>query len=240
MEAMNPVFGVARSGWKFVLPLGAAFLLALALGWGIVAAVLAVLTAYMAWFFRDPERKTPGIPNSICSPADGKVASVLEVPEPHIPGGKALRVAIFLNIFNVHVQRVPASGRVMSVEHRTGRHLNALNEKCSEENEACTMWLGTEHGPIGVRQIAGALARRIVCAAQEDSQLRRGQRYGIIQFGSRVELFLPPGASVKVKPGQTVTGGLTCIAVLQEEQVRKGQVSTPPLQREERPIAKAC
>ncbi len=241
MNAMKPVCGIARSGWKFVLPFAVALLVAVILGWGIAAVVLAILTGYMVWFFRDPERKTPGIPNSISSPADGKVASVLEVPEEHMPGGKALRVAIFLNIFNVHVQRVPAAGEVTSVEHRPGRHLNALSEKCSEENEACTLWLKTEHGPVGVRQIAGAIARRIICAASVGEEVRRGQRYGIIQFGSRVELLLPPCASVKVQPGQTVTGGLTCIAVLYEKELLKGQPCRPePAEDAEPPVAKAC
>lgn len=239
MEAMNPVLGLARSGWKFVLPLGAAFLAALAVGWSIPAVTLGILTAYVVWFFRDPVRRTPGIPNSVCSPADGKVASVLEVPCDRMPGGRAIRVAVFLNIFNVHVQRIPLGGDVTGVEYRPGKKLNALNEKCSEENEACTVWLQTDQGPIGIRQIAGAIARRIVCVAKEGDTVRRGDRYGIIQFGSRVELFLPPCATVKVHAGQAVTGGLTCMAVLEEELVRKGQASQSQIRRHDEQVAQA-
>jgi len=218
---MEPFLGFARPVWKFFLPIAAvAVVAAFFSAW--LALVPAIFAAYILWFFRDPERKTPGIPNSISSPADGKVASVLEVPCEEMPGGRALRVAIFLNIFNVHVQRAPIAGRVTKKAIRAGRCMNALNEKCSEENEAVTIWLDSEFGPIGVRQLSGAIARRIICAAEEGDALERGDRYGIIQFASRVEVFLPLTASVKVQPGQKVVGGETCVAVLFEEQVRRG------------------
>lgn len=218
---MEPSLGVARPAWKIFLPLLAVTLLVGFFSlW--IAIVPAILCAYVLYFFRDPERKTPGIPNSICCPADGKVVSVLEVPCEDMPDGRALRVAIFLNIFNVHVQRVPASGTIYRVDRRPGKMLNAMNEKCSEENEAVTIWIRSNYGPIGVRQISGAIARRIVCMVERDDRVARGDRYGLIQFGSRVELFLPLTANVKVQPGQKVRGGETCLAVLFEEEVRKG------------------
>lgn len=226
MTLMQPSFGFARPVWKFFFPLAVATALCATLQWWIAAALLAILAGYVLYFFRDPERKTPKIPNSICAPADGKVASILEVPCEDIEGGRALRVAIFLNIFNVHVQRVPLDGKVYRVDQREGRCINALNEKCSEENEAVTVWMETDFGPIGVRQLSGAIARRIICHAEKGMELARGQRYGIIQFGSRVEVFLPLDATVKVQPGQKVTGGETCLAVLREEEVRQG-VSRP-------------
>lgn len=219
---MAPVFGVNRAGWKFFAPLAVVtIILGLTpLYW--LALLPAILAAYVLYFFRDPNRKTPNIPHSICAPADGKVVSVLEVPCPEMPEGRALRIAIFLNIFNVHVQRSPMAGVVRSVVHRSGKMINALNEKCSEENEAVTVWLDTAHGPIGVRQITGAIARRIICAVEPGDELQRGERYGIIQFGSRVEVFLPLDATVKVQPGQKVTGGLNCMAVLSEDMVKRG------------------
>jgi phosphatidylserine decarboxylase len=219
---MEPLWGFARPVWKFFLPIAALVVLFAVLGFPIIAGVLALLGAYILYFFRDPERKIPNIPNSLCCPADGKVVSVLEVPCDDMPDGHALRIAIFLNVFNVHVQRIPLDGTVYRIDHRPGKMGNALNEKCSEENEAVTVWLKTEFGPIGIRQISGAIARRIICRAGKDDQVQRGERYGIIQFGSRVELFLPLTATVKVQPGQKVRGGETCIAVLFEEEVRKG------------------
>jgi phosphatidylserine decarboxylase len=222
MALMEPSLGFARSVWKFFIPLAVLTALFAFLGWYIAAAIVLILAVYVLYFFRDPERKTPGIPNSVCSPADGVVASVLEVPAKQFPEGKAMRIAIFLNIFNVHVQRIPVSGRVTKVEQRAGRCMNAMNEKCSEENEAVTVWLDTNFGPIGVRQLSGAIARRIICFAREGDELERGDRYGVIQFASRVEIFLPINATIKVQPGQKVTGGETCMAVLFEEEVRKG------------------
>lgn len=222
MDAMRPLLGIARPGLKFVVP-ALAVSLCLSFVLPVWASVLLwVLSGYLVLFFRDPERRTPGIPNSVCCPADGKVVSVLEVPCEKMADGKALRVAIFLNVFNVHVQRVPVSGSVLSVERRPGRCMNALNEKCSEENEAVTVWLRSGEDTFGVRQISGAIARRILCFAEPGMEVERGSRYGIIQFGSRVELFLPLSATVKVQPGQKVVGGETCIAVLFEEEVRRG------------------
>lgn len=223
---MHPVLGVASYGWPLALAL---VVLASVLWWVVpfwVALIPAILGLYVLYFFRDPERQPAGIPNSICSPADGRVASVVEVPCDRMPGGKARRVAIFLNIFNVHVQRSPIKGTVTEVERRPGKCLNALNEKCSEENEAVTIWLATDFGPIGVRQISGAIARRIVCHAEKGNHLDQAARYGLIQFGSRVELFMPMHCTVKVQPGQTVSGGRSCIALAWEEAVKKGKSSS--------------
>jgi len=227
---MEPLFGFARPAYKFFVPLAVVSLIVSYFSvWA--ALVPAILAAYVLYFFRDPNRKTPGIPNSICSPADGKVVSVIEVPCDDMPEGRALRVAIFLNVFNVHVQRIPVSGQIDRVDRRPGKYMNALNEKCSEENEAVTIWIRSLYGPVGVRQIAGAIARRIVCPVERDDRVVRGDRYGLIQFGSRVELFLPLTANVKVTPGQKVVGGETCLAVLFEEEVRKG-LSRDAIQRD--------
>ena len=229
MPLMEPMFGFSRYAWKFFIPLAVvALLLAIAsyftgiFALFIVAGIVAIFAAYILYFFRDPERRITNIPNSIASPADGRVASVIEMACPEMPGGRARRIAIFLNVFNVHVQRSPIDGKVTKVDRREGKCMNALNEKCSEENEAYTVWLQTDFGPIGVRQLSGAIARRIICLAKPGDDLERGDRYGIIQFGSRVEVFLPLDANVKVQPGQKVAGGETCLAVLFEEEVRRG------------------
>ncbi len=222
MHLMTPTLGIARPGWKFIIPLFIVAAVLAVVGFWWIGIVPFILGLYVIWFFRDPNRKVPGIPQSIISPADGKVASVIETPCERMPDGRAQRIAIFLNIFNVHVQRVPIGGKIIAVERRPGKCMNALNEKCSEENEAVTIWLESDLGLVGIRQISGAIARRIVCKAQVGDVLDRGDRYGIIQFGSRVELFLPMTATIKVKPGQKVTGGANCLAVLHEEEVKRG------------------
>lgn len=193
--------------------MGGAALLFGAAGFASGAVVCGVLAAYVLWFFRDPERQFTKPADVLCAPADGKVVSVLEVPCDRMPGGRAMRIAIFLNVFNVHVQRAPAAGRVIDVERRAGKFLNALNEKCSEENERVTTWLRTPHGvDFGVRQIAGAIARRIVPYIRRGDRLDRGERLGLIQFGSRVEVFLPIGSKALVRAGQNTVAGRTPLA----------------------------
>ncbi|MCB2154167.1 phosphatidylserine decarboxylase family protein [bacterium] len=218
----EPAINVAAPAWKFFVPLAVLTIIAAIFYWPF-AIVFAILGLYVLYFFRDPRRRVPNIPGGMVSPADGKVVSVIEVPCEQMPDGRALRVAIFLNIFNVHIQRASHAGKVIEVIRKEGRYLNAMNEKCSEENEQCTIWLESEEGVFGIRQIAGAIARRIVCDVKKGDSLEHGERYGLIQFGSRVELFLPLDATVKVEPGQKVVGGETCLAVLFEEDVRKGR-----------------
>ncbi|MDK2973042.1 MAG: phosphatidylserine decarboxylase [Candidatus Sumerlaeota bacterium] len=229
MQHRDPAISVARPAWKFFIPLA---LLAAVGGWffwpaGIVFGILAL---YVLYFFRDPRRQVPNIPGAFVSPADGKIVSVIEVPCERFPGGRAQRIAIFLNIFNVHIQRASYAGKVVGIDRKPGKFINALNEKCSEENEQVTIWLENDEGVFGIRQIAGAIARRIVCDVKEGDWLERGQRYGLIQFGSRVELFVPLTANVKVQPGQKVKGGENCLALLHEEEARKGKFPTKEVQ----------
>lgn len=222
MASDEPVMSVARQAWLFFTPLAVLAAIVAFFFWP-AAVVLGVLALYVLYFFRDPRRTVTRIPGSFVSPADGKVVSVIEVPEPRMPNGRATRVAIFLNVFDVHLQRASQDGTVFDLERKPGRFMNALNEKCSEENEQLTIWLRNEESVFGIRQIAGAIARRIVCDVSPGDVLSRGQRYGLIMFGSRVELFLPTEVSVKVKPGQRVKGGETCLALLNEEDVRRGR-----------------
>lgn len=234
MTRHEPIVTVAKPAWKFVVPL---VLLATAFGffWWPASILCGLLAAYVLYFFRDPRRRVPNIPGAMVSPADGKVVSVTEVPCERLPEGRAWRIAIFLNIFNVHIQRASHEGNVFAIERKPGKYINALNDKCSEENEQVTVWLQNEDGVFGIRQIAGAIARRIVVSCKEGDRLERGERYGLIQFGSRVELFVPMTATIKVKPGQHVRGGENCIALLNEEQARKGRYpsSDSRIEREE-------
>ncbi|MDX2174980.1 MAG: phosphatidylserine decarboxylase [Candidatus Sumerlaeia bacterium] len=219
MASQSPRFpksplGIVAQAWKFIIPLAILSALLAALWTPYALAATVPLILFCLNFFRDPDRELPADPAILCSPGDGKVVSVLEVPAAEMPGGTALRVAVFLNVFNVHVQRTSCAGRVAKIVHKPGLFLNALNEKCSEDNENLTIWLDAAGKTVGIRQITGAIARRIVCFVKEGDDLARGERYGWIQFGSRVELFLPPGSEVLVKPGQMVVGGETPMARL--------------------------
>jgi phosphatidylserine decarboxylase len=143
--------------------------------------------------------------------------SIDEVPDERFPGGRACRISIFLSIFDVHVQRAPLAGSVEGVDHRPGKFLNALNDKCSEDNEHTSILLHHDHLPVLVRQIAGAIARRIVCPLHPGDRVEKGDRIGLICFGSRVEAYLPLKAVVKVKPGLRVCGGESVLAILDEQ-----------------------
>jgi len=196
---------VAREGLPFILiPLAAAAGAALA-GWGPVAAALAVLGLLCAGFFRDPDRRAPEDPAAILAPADGRVTAVERAPE-------GLRISIFLSVFDVHVNRAPVSGRVESVRYTRGRFHNAMNEVSAAENERNDVRVATDRGPVEVTQIAGLIARRIVCRVKAGDRLATGDRFGLIRFGSRTDLRLPPGAEPAVVPGARVAGGETIVA----------------------------
>jgi len=180
----------------------------------ILAFLFTLITLWVAYFFRDPERVGERGPDMLIAPADGRVVLITEVDEPAFIHGRAKRVSIFMNVFNVHVNRYPASGTVRFVHYNPGRFLNAATEKSSLENEQ--MSVGLEHNGVRilVRQIAGLIARRIVTYSREGEQVEQGERMGIIRFGSRVDLFMPPDAEVLVKDGQTTVAGTTVVARL--------------------------
>jgi len=210
---------VAREGLPFILVfLAAAVLAALwarSGGWGARAtlpASLLMLTLFVVYFFRDPERRVPADPDVVVSPADGTVMSVREVAGEAAGTETATRVTIFLSIFNVHVQRAPLGGRVDAYDYRPGRYLPAWRDEASSENEQASLALATAEGPVVVRQIAGLVARRIVTYPREGDSLERGERIGLIRFGSRVDLFLPPEWAVTVGAGDRVRGGETPVA----------------------------
>ncbi|GEO84506.1 MULTISPECIES: phosphatidylserine decarboxylase [Alphaproteobacteria] len=205
---------VHKEGYPFV----AIFIVAsLILGWIFEPLfwVGMVLTLWCAYFFRDPERVTPQDDDLVVSPADGRVSLIqMTVPPEELNLGTEpmLRISIFMNVFNCHVNRAPMRGRIANIVYREGSFLNAELDKASEENERNGLVIETKHGNLGVVQIAGLVARRIVCWANPNDSLSAGERFGLIRFGSRLDVFVPAGAEPRVSVGQTAIAGETVIA----------------------------
>jgi phosphatidylserine decarboxylase len=195
-----------------------AILLVLALlGWlfsGWLALIFFILIAYTFYFFRDPERESPADPKTIVAAADGVVADIVEIDEPDLLKTKTRRIGIFLSIFDVHTNRAPIDGKIIYRQHREGLCLDARSVDCADKNEAMTWGFENPRGLIVVRQLTGAIARRIVAWAQVGDELHKGERFGMIRFGSRTEVYLPLAADVLVKVGDHVAGGSTIIARL--------------------------
>jgi phosphatidylserine decarboxylase len=168
-------------------------------------------------FFRDPDRATPEDPNAVVAAADGTVMDIVEVDESDLLKTKTRRVGIFLSIFDVHTNRAPIDGRIIYCQHREGLCLDARRPGCSEKNESMTWAFENPRVTIVVRQLTGAIARRIVAWAKIGDELRKGERFGMIRFGSRTELYLPLNAELLVKVGDHVFGGSTIIARLADE-----------------------
>jgi phosphatidylserine decarboxylase len=213
---------IAPWGWKelnlFGWPLVAiaAGLLFLDSPWCWLAVAPAIVLLWLVSFFRDPPRKIPGEPGAVVSPADGVVVEVAPLDNYEFIGGPAVRIGIFLSIFNVHINRAPLAARVVDTHYKPGEFLNALNPQSAERNEF--MWIGferTEGAPqrFAVRQISGMLARRIVCTLRPGMTITRGDKFGMIKLGSRTELILPAGgAEIVVKPGDKVRAGRDIVA----------------------------
>ena len=180
----------------------------------LLAFVLTLLAIWVAYFFRDPEREGLRGDALVIAPADGRIVHITEVDEPMFVRGRALRLSIFMNVFNVHVNRYPVSGTVEFVHYNPGKFLNAAAEKASLENEQAS--IGIAHGGtrILMRQIAGLVARRIVTYSRVGDAARQGERMGLIRFGSRVDVFLPTNSDVQVRVGQTTQAGVTVLAQL--------------------------
>ncbi len=204
---------IASDGYRFIIPL-VILTVALALSpliW--LAGVSGLLLLFVLNFFRDPDRAIPNEERVIVSPGDGKVVEIVEekdalLDEPY------RRVSIFLNVFNVHVQRTPVAGRIEQIKYNKGKFLNAASHKASLDNEQNSMIIHTGQEKVLVKQIAGLIARRIVCWAKEGDNCNLGQRFGLIRFGSRVDLFLPLNAEIKVSLGDHVAGGSSIIGYL--------------------------
>jgi phosphatidylserine decarboxylase len=182
-------------------------------GWWIApAAVWAPVALWIPWFFRDPARAGPRGDRLILAPADGRVVAVRTAPENTFMGEPATRLSVFMNVFDVHVNRYPVDGVVAFRHYRPGRFVNATLDKASEDNEQASVGIRTPWGPVLVRQIAGLVARRIVTDAAEGDPVQQGERLGLIRFGSRVDTFVPRETRVLVEPGQRTKAGVTVIA----------------------------
>jgi phosphatidylserine decarboxylase len=206
---------IDRAGWPFVL---VAVLLAIAGGvwlgraWAVPGLVLA---AFFLFFFRDPERTVPSETGLVVSPADGRVMVAGGRPQAGAPPGNWQVISIFLSPLDVHVNRMPVEGRVTRVEYHPGTFLPAYRAEAGALNEWTEVWLDRAGRSIVVRQIVGVLARRIVCRVQVGEDVGRGQRFGVMKFGSRMDVFLPPDARLRVRAGDRVVGGETPVASLE-------------------------
>jgi phosphatidylserine decarboxylase len=205
---------VAAEGWPFILPLAAATALLFAFGWKNTAVVALALTLFVLFFFRDPERMVPEGKGIVVSPADGKVIVIKDIYEPDYLKRDVKQVSIFLSVFNVHVNRAPIGGAVEVVKYNPGKFHVASVDKASLDNEQTAMVIANGKDKVLVKQIAGLIARRIVCYAKPGDAVKTGERYGLIRFGSRVDIFLPKDAELKVKLGDRVSGAQDVIAVL--------------------------
>ncbi len=203
---------VAREGWPFIALAWAIEAVFIAVGLWPVAIVWLLVAGWVVAFFRDPPREGPRGDNLIISPADGRVVSIIDIDEPKLIHGPAKRVSIFMNVFNVHVNRYPVTGRLSYRHYQKGVFGHAGREKAALENEHSDIGVTTSHGPVLTRQIAGSIARRIVTDHDAGVDVRQGERLGLIRFGSRVDLFVPVSARILVKEGDLTQSGVTVIA----------------------------
>jgi phosphatidylserine decarboxylase len=203
------LWGMVKEGYYFGLPLlvlgGAAYLAQ----WTIAAVVLVCLALFVFSFFRDPERVIPDAPGAIVSPGDGRVVVVTDEEDAGRPGK---RISIFLAVWNVHVNRAPAAGVITRMEYRPGKFLAAMRERASMENEQNVFTLSTDAGEMVFKQIAGLIARRVVSWKQEGERVARGERIGLVRFGSRVDVWVPKDAEILVRVGENVKGGSSVLA----------------------------
>lgn len=203
---------IAKEGYPLIITGAGLTAVAAVAGWKLASGALGLATLAIAGFFRDPERTIPDGEGVVVSPADGKVVSIAEVSGDSRFADASTRVSIFLSPLDVHINRMPVSGRIDDVQHKPGQFLAAYKAEASEKNEQNALKAVDEKGrQFGVVQIAGVLARRIVCWAKPGDNLKRGERFGLIMFGSRTDLYLPPGCRLEINEGQRVKGGETIL-----------------------------
>lgn len=206
---------IAKEGFPFIIFFGVLSLLAFWTGFNGIGGILLVITLFVVWFFRNPERRAPEKDGLVISPADGKVIRIEETGNEEMPDRTFLKISIFMNVFNVHVNRIPCSGTVRFIRYHEGKFLSANLDKASALNERNSVLLETDDGrEIITVQIAGLIARRIVCWIKEGTRLAAGERFGMIRFGSRLEVFMPTGSTLLVKVGDKVKAGETPIGEL--------------------------
>ncbi|OLP58567.1 phosphatidylserine decarboxylase [Xaviernesmea oryzae] len=210
----NTLVPIHKAGYPFIAIF---FVVSLLLGllWQPLMWIGFVLTLWCIYFFRDPVRVTPLDDDLVISPADGRVSSIAQIVPPAELGlgsEPMLRISVFMNVFNCHVNRAPMPGRIARIAYRKGQFVNAELDKASHDNERNGLVIETAHGEIGVVQIAGLVARRIICWSQAGDMLQPGERFGLIRFGSRLDVFLPAGTRPCVSLGQTAIAGETVLA----------------------------
>lgn len=210
----NTLVPVHSAGYPFVAGF---FIASVVLGfiWEPFFWIGLIATAWCAYFFRDPERVTPTDDKLVISPADGIVSAVGPAVPPAelgLGGEELMRVSVFMNVFSCHINRAPVRGMVSQIEHRPGKFLNAELDKASTENERNGLVIDSPNGPVGVVQIAGLVARRIICWHEAGTSISAGQRFGLIRFGSRVDVYLPNNVEIRTAVGQTAVAGETVIA----------------------------
>ena len=198
---------IVKDAYRFLIPLLAATVLAFALGLSKVAILVLLLAAFVAFFFRNPRREIPSDPRVIVSPADGRVVKIERV-------GNVTKLSIFLSIFNVHVNRSPIAGRIEAIDYRRGKFKAAFNHAASVENERNVIMVAQGNIKLVFTQIAGLVARRIVCWKRVGDTVSKGELIGLIRFGSRVDMLFPAGTDVTVKRGDRVRGGSTPIGII--------------------------
>lgn len=212
---------IAPEGMVTIVIAGLLFLIAMA-AWiwvrnqylSYLAAGFLLAALFMLFFFRDPERRTRWQPGQVISPADGKVVVVAQVHDSFLLKGPALQISVFLSPLDVHINRIPVSGQVIYQQYHPGKFLPAFEEKASLANEQMHLGIATDGDTILMKQIAGILARRVVCYSKTGDRVEAGERMGLMKFGSRIDLLLPPGAEALVKPGDRVVGGVSLLARL--------------------------
>ena len=200
---------MVKDAYRFAVPPLAMGAVCLFFGWKWPAAVLIVLGLFVFYFFRDPARTIPTDPGTVVAPADGRV---VEIVDEELDSRMGHRISIFLSIWNVHVQRAPVAGRVANVIYRPGKFYGAYRSAASRENEQNVIYIDTPQGTMVFKQIAGAIARRVICWKKQGDSVTLGERVGIIRFGSRVDIWLPAEAEIAVRRGQNVNGGASILA----------------------------
>ncbi len=200
---------MVKEGFQFALPPLALGLLGVGLGWSLAGSLFLFLGLFVLYFFRDPHRAVPSDPDAVVSPADGRV---VEIVDEAFDGRRGRRVSIFLSVWDVHVNRAPVAGTIRKIEYRPGRFHAALRSRASAENEQNVIHIASERDELVCKQIAGWIARRVRCWKSEGDRVARGERVGMIRFGSRVDLWLPVAAEIVVRRGQHVAGGADILA----------------------------
>ncbi|MDP2798745.1 MAG: phosphatidylserine decarboxylase family protein [Deltaproteobacteria bacterium] len=212
---LQPRIPVAKEGYPFIFIAALTALLAALLNWVIISVFFWAAGIFILYFFRDPERVVPDDPRAVVSPADGKVILIEKVTDERFLHGQVLKISIFMNIFNVHVNRIPYDGVVKEIRYQAGQFLAADQERASFENENNAVFLEVEdERRMVVVQVAGVLARRIVCWAENGDKVKKGLRFGMIRFGSRLDVYLPLSVQIEVEIDQRVVAGQTVLGYL--------------------------